>query len=343
MSFRAWLTIITFVLIGLVVYFGWPEIEQAWRLLDRVNVWILLLIVPIQLLSYYAVGHVIFSYLRGKGDMKHMSHWGMARMALELNFVNHVLPSGGAAGFSYMGWILGNMGVKQGRAAMSQIIRFVLMFVGFVFILLVALVFLTLDNNIHRLTLLLSGIMILGAALLLVFAVFVFNSQQRMNRFADWLTRVINAIVRRVTFGRKSQVLSRDVVCSFFDEIHEDFVVIRKDLRILRKPFLWTLMSIVLDVSLLSIAFMSLGEWVGPATLFIAFGVSSFLSIFAVTPGGAGVYEAIMIAFLTASGVAPDIAIAGTLLARVTLLLATIAFGYVFYQLRILRDGKRPV
>ena len=88
------------------------------------------------------------------------------------------------------------------------------------------------------------------------------------------------------------------------------------------------------------IAFLSLGFWVNPATLFIAFGIASIVSIFSASPGGAGVYEAIMIAFLASAGVQPDIAIAGTLLARATLLVGTILFGYIFYQLTLNKYGK---
>jgi uncharacterized membrane protein YbhN (UPF0104 family) len=47
-----------------------------------------------------------------------------------------------------------------------------------------------------------------------------------------------------------------------------------------------------------------------------------------------------MVAFLAASGVTPDVAIAGTLLARMILLSGTILFGYVFYQLTVLKYGK---
>jgi uncharacterized membrane protein YbhN (UPF0104 family) len=52
------------------------------------------------------------------------------------------------------------------------------------------------------------------------------------------------------------------------------------------------------------------------------------------------VYEAIMIAFLASAGVPAEVAIAGTLLARVLLMLGTVAFGFVFYQLTVLRYGK---
>jgi hypothetical protein len=50
-----------------------------------------------------------------------------------------------------------------------------------------------------------------------------------------------------------------------------------------------------------------------------------------------------MIAFLASAGVPADIAIAGTLVARVTLLLGTVIFGYLFYQLTIVKYGKNPV
>jgi len=74
--------------------------------------------------------------------------------------------------------------------------------------------------------------------------------------------------------------------------------------------------------------------------LVVACGISSFTAIFAATPGGSGVYEAIMIAFLASAGVSPDVAIAGTLLARATVLAGTIIFGFIFYQLTIHKYGK---
>ena len=53
-----------------------------------------------------------------------------ARMALELNFVNHTLPSGGVSGISYMTWRLGKLGVSPGRAASAQVVRYVAGFIA---------------------------------------------------------------------------------------------------------------------------------------------------------------------------------------------------------------------
>ena len=95
-----------------------------------------------------------------------------------------------------------------------------------------------------------------------------------------------------------------------------------------------------MDVVLILIAFKALGYWVNPAVMLVAFGISSTVSVITSIPGGAGIYEAVMIAFLASSGVPAGVAIAGTLLARVTLLGGTVIFGYLFYQLTINKYGK---
>jgi uncharacterized protein (TIRG00374 family) len=342
MSFRSWATVITLILLAVVVYFGWPEIKHAIRILGNVDPWILILVVPIQLLSYYATGGMIFSYLRSKGDLKDTSHWAMTRMALELNFVNHIIPSGGAAGFSYLGWVLGRHGVSAGRATMAQIVRFTIGFASFITILMVAVAFLVYDHRINRTIVIITLSLTLAAVLLFVLTIYVIGSKRRLEKFSAWLSRIINKIVTFFTRGRKTNSVSVKTFEDFFAQLHADYVHIRSDKRILIRPFMWGLVMNICDVALLAVAFMSLGYWVSPATLFVAFGVSGAASIFSVTPGGAGVYEAIMIAFLASAGVPADVAIAGTLLARVTLLLGTIIFGYFFYQLTIVKYGKRP-
>ena len=343
MSFRTWVTIITLILLALVVYFGRHEIWHAIQLLGRVNPWILALIIPVQLASYYATGGMIFAYLRSKGNLKDTSHWQMTRMALELNFVNHIIPSGGAAGFSYLGWVLGRHGVSPGRATMAQIVRFIMGFSAFIVILFVAVIALAFDHHVNNIVIAISIGLTTAAILLIVLSVFVIGSKKRLDGFAHWLTNVVNKVVTFFTRGKKPNVLSVKVLQPFFHELHEDYVQIKADKRILVRPFFWGLMMNILDVALLSVAFMSLGFWVNPATLFVAFGVSSIASVFSVTPGGAGVYEAIMVAFLASAGVPADVAIAGTLLARVSLLLGTIIFGYFFYQFTIVKYGKNPI
>lgn len=342
LSFRGWLTIVTLVLLTVVVIAAWPEIVKAWGLVGQVDLWVLFLLIPVQFASYYATGGMIFSYLRAKGNLDDMSHWSMTRLALELNFVNHILPSGGAAGFSYLAWILKKHKVSVARSTMAQIIRFVLTFASFILLLLVAIVVLAIERKVDSVIVVIGLALVIAAVAATWVGIWLIKSNERLRRFSAWLTKTANGFVRWITRGRKRNVVKEEALLEFFDGLHDDFLAIRRDRKILRTPFIWAVIANLLDVALIWIAFTALGYPLDPALLFIAFGVASIAGALSVTPGGAGVYEAVMVAFLATSGVTPEVAIAGTLLARVTLLAGTILFGYVFYQLTIIRYGKRP-
>jgi hypothetical protein len=180
-------------------------------------------------------------------------------------------------------------------------------------------------------------VLAVGGVTAIIYAV---GNHKRLVRFSSWLTRVVNNIVSKLTRGKKEKTLDLISVEKFFTDLHQDYLEIMNDKKILAKPFIWAVVANILDVVLLSVAFLSLGYWVSPAILFIAFGISSIVSVFSATPGGAGIYEAIMIAFLASAGTPPEVAIAGTLLARTTLLIGTVIFGYIFYQLTINKYGK---
>jgi len=342
LSFRAWLTIITMLLLTIVVVAAWPEIKEAAGLLSQVNVLILLLLIPVQFASYYATGGMIFSYLRAKKELKDMSHWAMTRLALELNFVNHILPSGGAAGFSYLAWVLSRHKVSVARSTMAQIVRFALTFLSFVLLLGVAMLVLTFNHQIDRTIVFIGGGLMIVAIGGTLFGIWLIKSLDRMRKFSAWLTRKSNSFITWITRGKKTNVVKGEVLLNFFDGLHDDYMAIRRDRRILFVPFIWAIVANLLDVALIWISFWSLGYSVDPALLFVAFGIASIAGAVSVTPGGAGVYEAVMVAFLAASSVPAEIAIAGTLLARVTLLSGTILFGYLFYQLTLVKHGKQP-
>jgi len=340
MKIRTWINIITAILLVVVVYMSRHQIAQAWHLVGGVNWIFFILIFPMQFLSYYAVGQVMFSYLHSKGNLRSMPRVKMARIALELNFVNHIIPVPSIAGFSYLGWTLSPHGVGAGRATMAQIIRFVTMFISFVCLIFVSVLFLTFDQGFSRVTFIISAFFILATIISMAILIYLLNDYKRMVNVSGWLTRQINRITKFITFGRRRSLIKKHDVDKFISELHQDYVEIKQEKKIIIKPFLWATLANGLDVALIFITFLALGFFVNPATLFVAYGISSFIAIFAATPGGSGIYEAIMITFLASAGVSADKAIAGTLLARVTLFAGTIIFGYVFYQSTINKNGR---
>ncbi|HEY5695614.1 MAG TPA: lysylphosphatidylglycerol synthase transmembrane domain-containing protein [Candidatus Saccharimonadales bacterium] len=341
MSFRAWLSVITLALVAVIIFLSRHELLRAWELLGRVNIWVLLLLIPGQIFVYYTGGEMMFSYLRAKDSIQKVSGLSLAGMALEMNFVNHILPSGGLSGVSYMAWRLGKLGVSSGRATMAQIVRYAVGFIAFILLLLLAVLAVTIDGSINRWIILMSSLLVSVMISVMVIAIYLLSSPSRIKTFSGWLTRTGNKIVAKLTLGRKQRLLQEKKVELFFMEMHEDYLALRHDKRILTKPLLWGIVFTMADVSLFLITFWALGQPVNPAPILIAYGVATIAGFFVITPGGAGAYEAIMVAFLAVAGLDKGTAIAGIVLTRVILLLGTICMGYFFYQRTLLRYGRK--
>lgn len=283
---------------------------------------------------------MIFSYLRDKGKMKEVPRRELVAVALEGNFVNHVLPSGGVSGVSYLSWRLNHLGVPAGRATMAQVVRHAMGYVAFITLLVIAILVVTIDGNINRWIILTSAVLMGVMSSAIVAAIYLLSSKRRIDGFSVWFTRISNTAIRKVTFGRKRKILRENKVSTFFDDMHRDFLELRHDKKLLIKPYLWGLVFMAMDAGLFAITFLAMGEPINPAPILIAYGVASLAGFVVLTPGGAGAYEAIMVAFLAIAGIASGIAIAGIVLTRVIVLLGTIIFGYVFYQRALLKYGK---
>lgn len=341
MSFRSWLSVVTFALIVLVLFGARKELLQAWELLARVDVWVLFAMVPLAMLSYLSVGEMVFSYLRRSGHFEGIKSWTLARISLEMNFVNHVLPSGGVSGISYMNWRLGRLGVSASKSTMAQAVRYVVGFAAMATMLALSVLVVTIDGNINRWIILMSSAIVTVMIVATLVLVYLVKSPRRLERFSALITRGINKIVRTVTFGKKPEILSALIVNAYFQDMHADYIALNRDKRVLIKPYLWALLFTVVEVALFFVAFLALGSVVNPAPILIAYGVASFAGFIVVTPGGAGAYEAIMVFILAAAGLQPGDAIAGVLLARVIILLSTIGLGYIFYQRALIKYDKR--
>lgn len=339
MSLRSWVSVITIALLVVILFAARHEIAHAWALLGSVNPWVLSLIIPTQIVVYFVAGEMMFSYLRDKKVIKHISIATQARMALEMNFVNHVLPSAGVSGVSYMTWRLHKYGISPGRATMAQLVRFVASFAAFIVLLIIALLAITIDGNINRWMILLSSIIVFAMTGGTILAVYLISSPSRGHAAVKWIVGIVNRVLRLVGV-RQTKGIDTLRAAKFFDDLHTDYLELKKDKRILIKPFLWGLLFTVGDVLLYAITFWALGSPVNPAPILIAYGLATFAASFVVTPGGTGAFEAIMVSFLAVAGIAAGTAIAGIVLTRVILLLGTIGLGYFFYQHALLKYGK---
>lgn len=337
---RSILSAVTLVVLVLILFLSREELVKAWGLLEHANLWLLALLIPFQIIVYYAGGEMIFAYLRQKKLVHHISRFEQTRISLELNLVNHLFPSGGVSGISYTTWRLSKLGVNSASSTFAQVVRYVIGFLAFVALLIVSVLFLALDGQINRYIVAASFMLVLVIISLTFAAIYMFSSEKRMHAAAINITRCANGVLRAVTFGRLKRPLMIEKVETFFYGMSRDFAELARHKKLLVKPFLWGLVYAIFDVLMFTVTFWALGQSINPAILMVGYGMAGLAGVVAFTPGGAGVYEVIMIFFLTMAGVSAESAIAGIVLTRVILLSGTIVFGYIFYQHALLKYGK---
>jgi uncharacterized protein (TIRG00374 family) len=255
----------------------------------------------------------------------------MARFALETNFVDHIAVVNGVAGIAYLSWALSPSKISASKAAMAQLISYLLCYASMIVLLVVAVLSLVIEQKAGIPIIMISIVLIAAIVGLLSAVIYAINNRRRITKISNWLATITNRTASSAVFQ------------NFFERVHQNYNEIRRNKKILVRPFAWSLLAVTLDASLILIVFVAMGVWVNPAIIFIAYSLSSFASMLAVTPGGAGVYELVMITLLAISGVTAEVAIVGTLLTRVLLLLGVLAFGYVFYQDTVNRhDSQTP-
>ena len=335
------MSVLTVAVLALIIYLTRDSLLQAWDLLGQANLGLLALLVPLQILVYFAGGEMIFSYLRRRKLIGHISWFEQTRIALELNLVNHVFPSGGVSGISYTTWRLHKLGVSSAKSTFAQMIRYVAGFVSLMIMIVIAVLVLAIDGGVNRYIVSSSFALVLVVFALVAALFYMFSSDSRMNSAARSITRLVNRLMLMATLGRKRGFVDHQRVKKFFVEMQRDFDELMADKKLLIRPLIWGAFYATIDVLMFMVTFWALGASVDPAILLVGYGVAGLAGLVAFTPGGAGVYELIMIFFLKMAGVEAQVAIAGILLTRTILLAGTIIFGYIFYQHALFKYGKK--
>ena len=337
---RAVMSVLTLAVLAIIIFLSRHELVKAWNLFLHADLWLLFLLLPFQIIVYFAGGEMIFSYLREKNLIHHISRLEQTRIALELNLVNHIFPSGGVSGISYTTWRMHKLGVSSARSTFAQVIRYVTGFLSLLVLLVIAVLALAIDGKVNRYIVAASFLLIIVVLALTFGLIFMFSSKRRMQTTATKLSRFINTLVKIATLGKKRRVMKSKKVEEFFVDMQDDFQDLSNHPKLLIKPMIWGTVYTVFDVAMFTVAFLSLGVFVNPAILMVGYGVAGLAAIVVFTPGGTGVYETIMIIFLSMAGTPPDLAIAGIILTRAILLTGTIIFGYIFYQHALIKYGK---
>lgn len=336
MKLKLWINILTFVAIAVVLIFARHDIALAFEKLQQLNLWVLALMVPVQFFVFYAVGRVYYHFFKATGTPLPMKT--LVPAAIELNFVNHIFPSGGISGFSYLTLRLKHDGVSTAKSTLAQLVRFSMAFITFVGLLLLALLLLAMEDRVNRFIMLIAAALTFTILFGTVIVTYVISKGDRIREFTQGLSRILNRVIQIVR-PRHPETINLKRTEKVFNELHEDYVLLRRDFRKMWPVVGWALLANVAEIAVIYIAFLAHDAWINPGALIIAYAIATTAGLLAILPGGLGVYEPLMATVLLSAGVPASLALSTTLVSRVVTLVLALGSGYLLYQRTLKRYG----
>ncbi|MDB5182264.1 MAG: hypothetical protein JWO47_48 [Candidatus Saccharibacteria bacterium] len=336
---KFWINVFTIAALLLLVIISRSAIVAAFKKLGQLNASALLLMIPLQTLNYYSVARLYKDYFKSQGEDLKIST--MLSITMELNFVNHVFPSGGVSGFSYLSLRLKQSGISTAKSTLAQIVRFALTFISFLALLFLGMLILALRRHTSPLTILVSSTIAFMTLFGTVVGTYIISDEDRIKAFTGWLPKALNKIIGIFRRGNRDTINIAKVE-STMEDLHRDYMVLSQDWRNLKKPLLWALLVNVTDVLTIYAVYLAFGSFVNPGALIIAYAVANFAGLVAILPGGVGIYEGLMTATLTSAGVDKALALSATVVYRVLNMLYALPLGYYLYH-RAVKNSSNPV
>lgn len=297
--------------------------------LREVNLWVLVLMIPAQALNYFAQGHFYQSMFRTVGDRFRFR--SMVRLALELNFVNTVFPSGGVSGFSYITIRLKDEQISTAKATLVQMMRFILIFMSVQVLLFSGLIALAIGGKANDFVLLMAGILGTLITVGTFLIAFVIGSKQRIDAFFTFVTRLVNGVIH-IFRPNHPETINISRAKHAFAELHEIFVTLQRNAAALKRPLGFALLGVFAEITTIYIVYIAFGQWVNIGAVILAYAVANFAGLISILPGGIGIYEALMTAVLTAGGIPAAISLPVTVMYRVLNMAIQLPVGYFFYS-----------
>lgn len=328
------LNVATFLGLLVLVFAIRHQIAESFRTIGHIRWWWLLLLPVWQLLNYDAYARQNRDLFRILG--KELSYKFLYKVNLELNFVNHVFPSGGVSGFSYFSLRLKDKNVSGAQASLVQLFRFVLVYIAFMVPLIVALIMLSFSGHVNRFVLLAGGSISTLIVVGTIAMAFVIGSQRRINAFFGFLTKSINRAIH-VVRPKHPETINVARAKNAFEDLHQNYAIIKNDYRVLKWPLVWSLVAVMTEILTVYTVYLAFGHLVNPGAVILAYALANFAGLLSVLPSGVGVYEALMTGVLAIGGVPPAISIPVTVMYRVLSMIIQLVPGYYFYQRRVRR------
>jgi uncharacterized protein (TIRG00374 family) len=328
-NWKLLVNIITFVALAVLVYAIRDDLLDTFRNFSRVNLYILFLVFPLEAIGYHAQAKMYEAMFATLGQK--LRYKDLLRAAIELNFVNHVFPSGGVTGISYFGIRMKALGARGAQATLVQTMKLALGFLSFEILLIFGMFVLAINGKASNLTIFIGTLLAAGLLGGSVLFAYIIGSKSRINRFFTLLTRLINRIIQ-VVRPKHPETINIHNARGAFDDFHDSYAQLRTKRRELQAPFWWALAYNVTEVLVVYVVFIAFGEWVNLGAVILAYAIANFAGLISVMPGGVGIYEALMISVLATAGVSPALTLPVVIMYRVVSTAVQIPPGYYLYS-----------
>lgn len=330
-------TLGTLAALAILIFAAREQILETFANFRKVDSAALPLMIVWQALEYHAYAKMYQDLFRILGER--IRYKSLLRVALELNFVNNVFPSGGVSGVSYFALRMRDADVPGSKSTIVQFTKFIFIFVSFQILMGLGLIALALGGGVNNFTILVAGSLF---TLLLVSSVgigIIISSRRRINAFFSFFARFVNRFIH--IFRRSSpETINMERAHRVFDDLHDNYVVLRRNWQELKRPFLFALLCNVCEILTIYTVYVAFGHWVNPGAVILGYAVASFSGLISVLPGGVGIYEATMTAIMAAAGVPAGVSLPVTVMYRILNMLIQLPIGYYFYNRRL---NKQPL
>jgi uncharacterized protein (TIRG00374 family) len=326
---RLAITVITLIALAILIYVLRPQIAEVIKNFGKVNSIALVFMIPLEMLNYDAYTRLYRSLFNSLGNK--INYWPLYKINLELNFVNHILPSGGVSGISYFSVRMRSEGVSAAKATLAQVMKLFLLYFSFQPLLIIGVFFLALRGHVNNLILVVATSLITLLVVGTFAGIYMIESKSRINSFLTFITKLLNRIIH--IFRRKHpETISISHAQVVFHELHENYQVFKKDWRGLKRPFLYMMAANITEISALYAVYIAFGQWVNVGAVILAYAVANFAGLISVLPAGIGIYEGLMTTVLAATGIPAKVSIPVTVMYRVINMFIQLVPGYYFYQ-----------
>jgi uncharacterized protein (TIRG00374 family) len=323
-----WKILLNIVTVGallIVILSIHSELVTTFKNFARVHAWILLLMVPIEILNYHAQTKLYEGLFKLVGNK--VEYNLLYKTALELNFINSVFPSAGISGVSYFGMRLRSDKISGTKAAIVQMIKLVLILLSFEILLILGVFIMAISGHINDLTIAiassLSTIMVVGTIAVML----ILSEKKRVDATLSFVTGIINHIIH-VIRPKHPETITAERWRRGAQELHQNYLIIKSNYKELKQPLIYATLANLTEVLAIYVVYGAFGHWVNIGAIIIAYAVANFAGLVSVLPGGIGIFEALMTAILATAGIPIGLSIPVTVMYRVLNTIIQVPPGY---------------